>query len=282
MAKEQKSFFIEGTKMPLMITNYDWDGADMHWHNYWEMLVQCEGRTNIIVGRDKYISLPGNITIIRPNQLHETKSITDKHKILLLQFETSILMPFLDFTGGYKYMPLLINGGYKIKNRIEQADEEELGQALTDLLHVEKAKEEGYELEMYSKLLHILFILVHKEYLMIPPMEDEAKNALLSLKNAMVFIDQHYDEKINQQELAEMCFMSPAHFSRQFKKATGLNMVDYVNKVRLKEATRLLITSRQNISEISSLTGFSTVNYFNRVFKNTYQVTPKEYKNKIV
>jgi len=282
MAKEQKDFFIEGKKMPLIITNYDWDGAEMHWHNYWELLVQCEGRTNITVGRDNFISVPGNVTIIEPNQLHETRSITDKHKILLLQFESSVLMPFVDFNGGHKYMPLLMNGGYRIINRIQEADTCDLQQSAKELLVVEEEKEEGYEFEMYAKLLHILFTLISNQYLLIPQMAEETKNALLSIRQAMVYLERNYHEKIVQQDMAKMCFMSSAYFSRQFKKATGLNMVDYINRIRLKEAVRLLMTSRVSISEISSRTGFSTVNYFNRVFKKAYNMSPREYKNKIV
>lgn len=282
MAKEQKSFFLEETKMPLMITDYDWDGADMHWHNYWEMLLQCEGETRISVGEEQFVSRPGNVTIIEPNRLHETRSITDRHKILLIQFEKSVLMPFIDSNGGNNYLSLLVDDGFVVRNQIEKSDEAELGNAFMELREAAIGKKAGYEFELYSRLLHIMFLLLNKEYITIPHIKDETKRALLSIRNAMLYIDQNYQSRIRQEEMAEMCYMSTAHFSRRFKMATGQNMVDYVNKIRLKEAERLLVSSKCNILEISQQTGFSTVNYFNRVFKKAYGMSPREYRNKIV
>ena len=57
-------------------------------------------------------------------------------------------------------------------------------------------------------------------------------------------------------------------------------MVDYINKMRLKEAVRMLVTEKASVSEISAATGFSSVNYFNKVFKNRYGISPREYRAK--
>lgn len=278
MIKEQKTFFIEETKMPLMITDYDWDGAAMHWHNYWEMLVQCEGETIMTVGEEKFISKPGNVTIIEPNKPHEVITATEKHKILLLQFDKSVLNHFLDSNGGSEYLPLLVDEGFEVINVIRNNDELELAEALNELREAANEKKTGFELEMYSKLLHIMFLLIYKKYITILPMADEVKKALFSIRQAMLFIDQNYYEKIRQEDMAAMCYISTAHFSRKFKKVTGENMVTYINKIRLKEAVRLLVRGELNISEISQQTGFSTVNYFNRVFKETFGMSPREYK----
>lgn len=59
-------------------------------------------------------------------------------------------------------------------------------------------------------------------------------------------------------------------------------MVNYVNKLRLNEALLLLMSSDHSILEISQMVGFSTVNYFNKIFKSKYHCSPREYKNKIV
>lgn len=280
MADEQKVFWNGETKLPLIYSEFDYNGADMHWHNWWEILVQHEGETKITVGKENFISKPGNITVIGRNQLHKTRSVSGHHKILVLYFDSSVLMPFTDLNGGYKYMPLLMNDGYQITNRVEEEDEEELGESLYKLYLAEKETIPGYEFDIYAWLLHTLSLLIAKKYITISSMDRETKKALLSIKEAMVYIEQNYNDKIYQSDMAEMCFMSQAHFSRQFKKATGQNMVDYINKIRLTEVCRMLATSNESILDISSRAGFSNVNYFNRVFKNMYGMSPREYKQK--
>lgn len=282
MAKEQKNFFLEKTDTPFMVTDYDWDGAQMHWHNYWEMLVQCEGETRMTVHGERFVSAPGNVTIIEPNCLHETRSITPKHKILLLQFEKTVLLPFVGAKAGENLLPLLVDDGYLVRHRIEEEDQQELREAFFQMRLIDSKKDLGYELEIYSCLLHIMYLLFRKKYITIPHMEDEKLKALLSIRKAMIYIDGNFCEKIRQEDMAKMCYMSTAHFSRKFKIATGKNMVDYVNRLRLKEAVRLLASSKYTVLEISQLVGFSTVNYFNRVFKEAYSLSPREYRNKIV
>lgn len=282
MAREQKKFFIEKTGAAFMVTDYDWEGAEMHWHNYWEMLVQCEGETRMTVHGEQFVSRPGNVTIIEPNCLHETKSITARHKILLLQFEKSVLLPFVGAKAGKTLLPLLMDDGFLVKHRIADADQKELVDTFFRMKEIDGQKALGYELEIYSCLMHIMYLLFRKEYITIPQMEDEKRKALLAIRKAVIYIDQHFQEKIRQEDMADMCYMSTAHFSREFKTATGENMVDYVNQLRLKEAVRLLISSKYTILEISQMVGFSTVNYFNRVFKTAYSVSPREYRNKIV
>lgn len=283
MANEQKTFFIEGTKIPMMITDYNLTFAAMHWHKYWEILVQKKGRTEITVGSERFTSTEGDITIIGPNQLHETKCLSESHNILLLQFETSILTPVMDLDNSQKYIPLFINSGYQVKTRMEKGkDTEAVRDSMERLLELQKRKKDGYEFEMYSQILHILYTLISQKYLEILSLENEQKNALLSVHPSILYIDENYDQKISQKEMAEMCYLSPTHFSRLFKKATGSNMVDYINGIRLKEASRLLKVSKLSISEISALTGFSSVNYFNKVFKGYYGLSPREYKRKIV
>ncbi len=278
--KEQKKFFIEGTKIPVMVTDYDWTYAALHWHSYWEILMQTEGRTEVVIGKETFVSEEGNITIVQPNQIHATRKISDKANILLLQFETSVLMPVMDFDIEQKYISLLINGGYFVKNRVEMADCREIAEDLYQLLESQKGKRDGYEFEMYARILHLFSTLIRKKYLDIPKLEDDRNNAFLAIRPAILFIEQNYSKKISQQEMAQLCHLSLSHFSRQFKKAVGASMVDYINRIRLKEAVRMLKTETTCIYEISAATGFSSVNYFNKVFKKRYGVSPRVYRAK--
>ena len=64
---------------------------------------------------------------------------------------------------------------------------------------------------------------------------------------------------------------------KTFKKATGQTLVDYINFVRLQKARALLTAGDSNIAQVAFSCGFSSVQYFNRVFKNYYACTPSVY-----
>ena len=81
-------------------------------------------------------------------------------------------------------------------------------------------------------------------------------------------------------DLAGAFHMSRTVFYRKVKSLTGASPVDFVIDLRIKRAMQLLLQSPLSISEIGYATGFSTPQYFTRVFKRINGCTPKEYRNR--
>ena len=92
------------------------------------------------------------------------------------------------------------------------------------------------------------------------------------------YIKQHYSEKITLDFAASYVFMSPSHFSKLFKKSTGKNFVDYLSEIRIEKAKRLLLESTLLIYQISEQVGYTSFNYFTKVFKKYTGLTPEEYR----
>lgn len=65
---------------------------------------------------------------------------------------------------------------------------------------------------------------------------------------------------------------------RCFKKYTGTNIVNFFLASKMNFALSLLQFSNKSITEISILSGFSSINYFNRIFKKTYGISPSQYR----
>ena len=72
--------------------------------------------------------------------------------------------------------------------------------------------------------------------------------------------------------------MSESNFCKFFKKATGKTYSDYLNEIRINEASRLLLQSEKTISQIAFECGFETLSYFNRVFITKKKKTPSHYR----
>ncbi len=63
-----------------------------------------------------------------------------------------------------------------------------------------------------------------------------------------------------------------------FKKHIGMTSIEYINNYRLEKASALLSSTDKSIMEISLDVGFNSVSYFNKLFKNKYKLTPKEFR----
>ena len=88
----------------------------------------------------------------------------------------------------------------------------------------------------------------------------------------------HLHSRATLEETANSLKLSPAYLSRLFKKETGMTFGDYLNKLKIEEASALLLYTEYTDTEISSLLGFSSQSYFIKVFRKYMNTTPKKYK----
>ena len=65
---------------------------------------------------------------------------------------------------------------------------------------------------------------------------------------------------------------------KYFKNTMGTSFIDYLNEYRLTMASRLLISSASSILDIAAEVGFDNLSYFNRVFKQKYSMTPRQFR----
>lgn len=94
------------------------------------------------------------------------------------------------------------------------------------------------------------------------------------------FIQAHYAEQISLPALAKGLFVSESHLSRQFKRETGVTVVQYLTRVRVGAARELLQTDLP-IHNVASLAGFQDPLYFSQVFHRIVGVPPTAYRDSI-
>ena len=100
-----------------------------------------------------------------------------------------------------------------------------------------------------------------------------------AFNQALEYIDNHFAEQISMEDLEMVLNMGSSNIARMFKKYLNQSFVPYLNEVRMRNACRLL-DEGVAIKEAADRSGFNNLNYFYRVFKAAYDMTPKEYVEK--
>ncbi|RAP74683.1 response regulator transcription factor [Paenibacillus montanisoli] len=97
-------------------------------------------------------------------------------------------------------------------------------------------------------------------------------------KQILEFIEANYNRDLSLSAVAEHVGLHPNYVSSLFKKETGMNVLAYIQQLRVIKAKELLI-SRPNLplSEVAMLTGFESQRHFFKVFKKHTQMTPRQF-----
>lgn len=101
-----------------------------------------------------------------------------------------------------------------------------------------------------------------------------------AIKQAQEFIDNHVQEKISIDDLAELVALGRRSFERRFKIATNNSVLEYINRVKIESAKRSFEMSRKNINEVMYAVGYTDTKSFRTIFKKITGLTPVEYRNK--
>lgn len=131
------------------------------------------------------------------------------------------------------------------------------------------------QIETRILLLQILGLLAEHGLLLTPTISDNQMNIQREL---LAYIQEHYMEKLSLLDLANQFHLSEKYISRYFKEHFQLTFTSYTNHLRLTCARKLLETTKLPITEIALRSGFSNISYFIRLFKNSYGVSPLQYR----
>lgn len=102
-----------------------------------------------------------------------------------------------------------------------------------------------------------------------------------SIRNAKAFIHEHLGEQMSLEAVAAAVNVSPFHFCKLFKRATGLTFTDFVNRARVEKAKRLLMRPGARITEIAYDVGFQSLSHFNRSFRRIADESPSEFRQRM-
>jgi two-component system response regulator YesN len=101
-----------------------------------------------------------------------------------------------------------------------------------------------------------------------------------NMKKLMEYIHDHYAEPLTLTEVAKHFHFNPSYLSSYFSNHNSEGFIEYLNRIRIEEASKLLIQGTAAISEISGMVGYSDHSYFCRVFKKIKGLSPSQFRRK--
>ncbi|WP_285851353.1 response regulator transcription factor [Neobacillus sp. MER 74] len=100
----------------------------------------------------------------------------------------------------------------------------------------------------------------------------------INMKKLMEYIGEHYAEPLTLTGVAKHFHFNPSYLSNYFSTHSREGFIEYLNRIRIEEATKLLMEGTESISEISGMVGYSDHSYFCKVFKKIKGLSPSQYK----
>jgi AraC-like DNA-binding protein len=92
------------------------------------------------------------------------------------------------------------------------------------------------------------------------------------------YLKRNYRNNITLSDLSGHFYVSPSYLSRRFREKTGLTLVEYLEEIRLEKAEEYLASSEAKITDISEQVGYMDPNYFSKIFKRKYHLSPSDYR----
>lgn len=93
-------------------------------------------------------------------------------------------------------------------------------------------------------------------------------------------VKNEYMEDLSLEGIAGKVCLTPAYVSYIFKQETGVSLIKYLTDYRMQQAKALLEQGKLKIVGVGKACGYPNQSYFNRLFKNHFGVTPKQYRER--
>jgi AraC-like DNA-binding protein len=112
----------------------------------------------------------------------------------------------------------------------------------------------------------------------LPSSSFHRRDVLRRLEEARDWLAAHFDEPVSLQQAARVACCSPYHFHRQFVALFGETPQDFVSRLRLAEAKKLLVTTSMPVGEVCLNVGYQSLGTFSTQFRKNEGTSPKQYR----
>ncbi len=246
----------------------------MHWHDTLEILYCLNGSIRVHVDGQSINLSHKQFIVFDTNEVHSIHSDSSLYMFICIQIDKRQLAAYIPDLDLYRIVcrPL----------PVEHPDYDHYLQLCRDILRLlsyNKKEAPTDTLRLNGAVLSIFADLIDYFSIFTPVQNiGRQKKPNDTIREIITYVNEHFTENIQLEDMADMCGFSKEYFCRFFKQHMGVTFLRYLGEVRIAHAGRLLTTSDISISDAMAECGFTNQTIFNRLFKEIYGMTPREAK----
>ena len=250
--------------------------VDSHTHDYYEFYFFLEGDVSITIDRSMHSLKSGDVILIPPHVPHfitiHDKTISYRRFIFWISQAFLSDLEALSADYAYIFRHASESGEYIFHYDIISfnALQSKVFQLIEELQYNRFGKETKVSLCVNDLILHLSRTVYETSH---PASADTDRNLYLNLLH---YIEDHLEEDLSLDHLAQIFFVSKYHIAHMFKETIGLSIHQYIMKKRLA-VCRDAILSHTGISKAYIQCGFKDYSSFYRAFKKEFGMSPKEF-----
>lgn len=263
----------------------DWAAPTVpwHWHRELEFAIVLQGKMSVRTPHDACVLGPEEGFFINRNVLHRMDGVNGERPIYLVQlvdeellagasgsvFERKYLKPVLE-RRELEMMPF----------RLHDTNHRRILEYVRGSYEAVDAGTEGYEIIARNDLSSAWLLMMKA----LPETardrrtgEDQTETRV---KRMLLYIQEHYAEKISLDEIAMAANISTRECLRDFRNRLNITPFRYLIDCRLDAAARQLMTTGRSVTDIAGACGFASGSYFTKLFREKYGMTAMAYRKK--
>jgi len=279
----KKTDFFEDPTLPLQVYIRDPQPEfPLHSHDFDELVIILKGTAMHAIDDHDFPVKSGDVFVIGQNREHQYREM---HGLALanilfdpeaLRISDWDIRALPGFHALFSLEPTFrTQHNFNSRLQLKEQQLNQVSERVHDLTRETDQRNPGYRV-MARGLFMQLAVELSRAYSATPTAES---TDLLRIGDAIAYIETHYAEKIQLDELAGISHLSARHFSRVFQQCMGRSPIDHLMHIRCRKAAELLKATNRTITDIAYECGFSDSNYFTRCFRKTMNQTPKQYRN---
>lgn len=249
----------------------------LHHHDFYEIYFFLSGNVSYNIESRNYMLTPGDILIISPDELHQPVFGAEKQKYerVVLWLNKSFLEQF-DLPGQNVTRCFdTTRPNHTNLLRPDGVTREMISYLLSQLQQEAFSQEYGAELYAMGCLSQML-VLLNRLAERSARAPEPRQNADSVVYRVLAYINEHYNEDLSLDFLANKFFISKYHLSREFGRLVGTSVYRYIIQKRLVMAKQMM-SSGMPTSTVYQHCGFGDYSNFYRAFKAEYQISPREF-----
>lgn len=248
----------------------------LHHHDFYEVYFFLSGNVQYNIESRSYLLTPGDVLLISPMELHQPMFGPEQkpyERIVLWidkQYLENLSLPGQEL---YRCFDTTLRGHTNLLR--PEGVARQFFQFLLEQLMAELSKEDPYR--ETCALTYLVQVLIQLNRLALENRQSEQLGGQeTAVYNILGYINDHYQEDLTLDHLANRFFISKYHLSREFQRLVGTSVHRYIVQKRLVMAKQMLSQGLPS-SDVYQRCGFGDYSNFYRAFKQEYQISPKDF-----